>query len=125
MSLRPRHLQLRQFVLQVLLLLGQFVDLQTLNLQLRQLKTPTGYHSHESSLIWITFRPVWIWYLVLELLVLDSQSVGLLLQSDGDLLLLLLQSLMELLFLPRQLPDAALQLLHLKMNTGGCECDGW
>ena len=123
--MRPRHLQLRQFVLQVLLLLGQFVDLQTLNLQLRQLKTPTGHHSHESSLIWITFRPVWIWYLVLELLVLDSQSVGLLLQSDGGLLLLLLQSLMELLFLPRQLPDAALQLLHLKMNTGGCECDGW
>lgn len=53
-----------------------------------------------------------LWYLVLELLVLDSQFV--------DLLLLLLQTLTELLLHPHQLPDAALQLLHL---TGRRSCD--
>lgn len=58
-----------------------------------------------------------VWYLVLELLVLDSQSVRLLLQSDGGLLLLLLQGLTELLFLPHQLSDAGLQLLHLTTTT--------
>lgn len=54
---------------------------------------------------------------MLELLVLDSQFAGLVLQSDRGLLLLLLQGLSELLLLPHQLPDTALQLLHLKQEA--------
>lgn len=49
----------------------------------------------------------------MELLVLDLQFVALILQSDRGLLLLLLQSPMQLLLLPHQLLDTVLQLLHL------------